>query len=256
MRRRTLLCSALPSLGLGDAWAAATPLPGLIARYKPSLVVVGTYSETDSPRFQFHGTGFAVGDGNAVVTNAHVLPEAANADVDVQRQVAILTRAPDGKWVQRAVVDQTLDRAHDLVVLRFDGPALPTLPLAADILPPEGAQIFLMGFPLGAALGFSVVTHHGIVSSVVPIALPAPGADGLNARAVRQLREGSFEILQLDAVCYPGNSGGPVIDADTGAVIGIVNMVLVKGSRETALSQPTGISYAIPVSYVRALLSH
>jgi hypothetical protein len=34
----------------------------------------------------------------------------------------------------------------------------------------------------------------------------------------------------------------------------VLNMVLVRGTRETALSSPTGISYAIPVRHVRALL--
>ena len=61
-------------------------------------------------------------------------------------------------------------------------------------------------------------------------------------------------VLQLDATAYPGNSGGPLLDADTGQVLGILNMVLVKASRESALSQPTGISYAIPVEHLRALI--
>jgi len=166
----------------------------------------------------------------------------------------IQTRSAQGRWQQVDVIVEAQDTSHDLVLLRFDGPQIQSLALGAGSLAPEGTRIVLMGFPLGGALGFSVVTHEGMVSSIAPIALPAPGANGLNARAVRQLREGSFEILQLDAVCYPGNSGGPVIDIDSGRVVGIVNMVLVKGSRETALSQPTGISYAIPVQYVRAML--
>ena len=37
-------------------------------------------------------------------------------------------------------------------------------------------------------------------------------------------------------------------------VLGIVNMVLVKGSRESALSSPTGISYAIPISHLAELI--
>jgi len=257
MKRRLAVVSALTLLlcQVTRADAATPDLPALIARSKPSLVLVGTYSETDNPRFQFRGTGFVVGDGHLAATNAHVLPDAPNAASDLQRQLVVQVRDAEGQWIRRAATVETLDRAHDLVLLRFDGPAVQTLPLDRGALAAEGTPIVLMGFPLGGALGFSVVTHQGIVSSVVPIALPAPGADGLNARAVRQLREGGFQILQLDAVCYPGNSGGPVIDTDSGRVVGIVNMVLVKGSRESALSSPTGISYAIPIQHVQALLA-
>ena len=39
-----------------------------------------------------------------------------------------------------------------------------------------------------------------------------------------------------------------------GPVLGVLNMVLVKSSRESLLSQPSGISYAIPVQHLRALI--
>ena len=39
-----------------------------------------------------------------------------------------------------------------------------------------------------------------------------------------------------------------------GEVLGVLNMVLIKGTRESALSQPSGISYAIPSRYVKELL--
>ena len=55
-------------------------------------------------------------------------------------------------------------------------------------------------------------------------------------------------------MAYPGNSGGPVFDADTGEVVGVINMVMVKGTRESALSNPTGLTYAVPVRFVRELL--
>ena len=62
-------------------------------------------------------------------------------------------------------------------------------------------------------------------------------------------------IYQLDAVAYPGNSGSPVFDPKTGSVIGVINKVLVKDTKESALSAPTGISYAIQVSHVIDLMS-
>jgi S1-C subfamily serine protease len=84
--------------------------------------------------------------------------------------------------------------------------------------------------------------------------LPAATAQQLDPRALLRLREGNYELFQLDATAYPGNSGGPLLDADTGQVLGIVNMVLVKGGRESALSNPTGISYAVPVRHLHELL--
>jgi serine protease Do len=38
-------------------------------------------------------------------------------------------------------------------------------------------------------------------------------------------------------------------------VLGIINMVFVKGTKETALTQPSGITYAIPASHLQALLA-
>ena len=38
-------------------------------------------------------------------------------------------------------------------------------------------------------------------------------------------------------------------------MVGVVNSVLVKGTKEAALEHPTGISYAIPVKFVKALLA-
>jgi serine protease Do len=85
--------------------------------------------------------------------------------------------------------------------------------------------------------------------------LPAPTAQSLDPRAIARLRDGNFEVFQLDATAYPGNSGGPLLDAANGQVLGIVNMVLVRGSRETALSNPTGITYAIPVRHLHELIA-
>jgi S1-C subfamily serine protease len=114
--------------------------------------------------------------------------------------------------------------------------------------------VLLVGFPIGGVLGFQPVTHAGMVSSIAPIALPAANAAQLRDGAIAKIRRGSFDVVQLDATAYPGNSGGPVLDAATGQVVAVVNMVLVRGGREGALSAPSGISYAIPARWVRALL--
>lgn len=234
------------------AWAPAAwaDLPAVITATRASVLPVGTYNATSSPRFGFRGTGFVVGDGDLIATNFHVLPPAGETEGGAV--MAVLTSRSEGS-VRRATVVAT-DRAHDLALLRLEGTPLKPLPLDEPGQAREGQSVALMGFPIGGTLGFAPVTHRGIVASITTAALPAATSQSLDPRAVLRLREGNYEVLQLDATAYPGNSGGPVVDADTGRVVGIVNMVLVKAGRESALTNPTGISYAVPVRHLHELI--
>jgi len=232
--------------------AATAGLEEVIASAKPSVVAVGTYNATDSPRFGFRGTGFIVGKGDMVITNAHVLPQVL--PTGAQTVLAIQTPKGAADTQLRNATLLGLDRAHDLALLRIEGAPLPALPLADGSRLREGMSVAIIGYPIGGALGFTPVTHRGIVSSITAIALPAPSSQSLNPQAIKQLRQGSFDIYQLDATAYPGNSGSPVFDVVTGEVVAVINMVLVKGSKESALSYPSGISYAIPVRFVIDLL--
>ncbi len=247
---RVLLAGCLLWLE-GAAWAG---LPEVVESIKPSVLAIGSYNALKSPRFTFHGSGFVVGNGNLVITNAHVLPSGVAVDLDAKLMV-LLPRGKDSPEL-RAVTVLDSDPLHDLALLKVDGTALPALKLGDSATVREGQSIALMGFPIAGVLGFRHVTHHGIVSSLTAVALPAPTSRQLDERAVRQLRQGAFELFQLDAIAYPGNSGGPVFDPETGAVLAVLNMGLLKGTRESALSQPTGISYAIPVRYAADLLAN
>jgi S1-C subfamily serine protease len=235
------------------ATSARAGLVESIAAAKPAIVAVGSYNALGNPRFNFSGTGFVVRDGNLVVTNVHVVPPTDGAAAG-SRLVVQLPRTTGGSDIRNATV-VSVDREHDLALLRFEGAALPTLALAEAEVEPEGLSIAVIGFPIGGLLGYTPVTHRGIISAVTPIVLPAPAARMLDPRAIARIRLGSFDIYQLDATAYPGNSGGPVINEDTGEVVAVINMVLVRGLKESALSQPTGISYAIPVRYVRRMLA-
>jgi hypothetical protein len=39
-----------------------------------------------------------------------------------------------------------------------------------------------------------------------------------------------------------------------GTVLGIINMGLVKGTKESAITSPSGITYAVPAQFIHALL--
>lgn len=223
----------------------------VIEKIKPSVVLVGSFKSTDSPRFKPRGAGFVVGDGNTLVTNAHVIQTSSEQDEGIEWVVQTSVEGNDPRMRRATVME--VDKLHDLALLRFEGSALPALALR-DSGVREGRSVAFTGFPIGGALGFSPVTHRGMISSVTPIVLPAPSGQQLNERAIRGLRDGSFDIFQLDATAYPGNSGGPLFDTETGEVLGVVNMVFVKGTKESALSQPSGISYAVPARFVLQLL--
>lgn len=252
-----LLAAILALSGALFCGASKADLPDTIAKLKPAVVIVGTYKATNSPRFALRGTGFVVGQGgerisNLIVTNAHVLEQPAEADVDASLVVQVRT-GPDELQMRAAVVLE-VDKVHDLSLLRFEGPAVSALSMGDSDAVQEGQAIAFTGFPIGGALGFSPVTHRGMISSIAAAALPTPTAHGLNAKTIRGLRAGSFNVFQLDGTAYPGNSGGPLFDPDTGAVLGVVNMVFIKGTRESALSAPSGISYAIPSKFIVDLL--
>ena len=225
----------------------------VVAKVKQSVAAVGFFKETNNPRFQFRGTGFAVLDGNILATNAHVVQ--ITPDTESSTLAVMIKTGPNQSQTRKAVLLE-LDTAHDLALLRFEGAALPALTLRAAETAREGQTVLFMGFPIGGSLGFSAVTHRGMISSITPVALPTPTARQLDEKTVRRLREGSFDIFQLDATAYPGNSGGPLFDPDTGEVTGVINMVALKGLKESLLSQPSGISYAIPAKFLLQLLSN
>jgi len=221
-----------------------------IAKIKPSIVGIGTYQKMNAPPITFKGTGFVVADGFHVVTNAHVIPEAL--DLEKKEKYVVIT-GKDSKPELREVDVISVDKDHDLALLKIHGPSLPVMQLGESGIVREGKQMAYTGFPIGMILGFYPVTHQAIVSSITPIIRPAHNANHLNAKLIKQLQS-PFLVFQLDGVAYPGNSGSPLYDPNTGIVYGIINMVFVKGNKESALSAPSGISYAIPGKYIVDLL--
>ena len=252
---RQLVGAVLASIALAIASpVAGTDLSGTLRQVKPSIVAVGTYQRTRSPAFRFRGTGFVVGDGTAVATNAHVLPEKLDRGGMEALVVVVPNDAHTG--TVRPVSPAAADRNRDLAILKLEGgPPLPALRLAGGALVQEGQEVAFTGFPIGNVIGLTPVTHRGIVSAITPIGIPQANARDLNPTLVRRLSGDAFRVYQLDATAYPGNSGSPLYHPGSGEVLGVLNMVFVKSTKENVLSDPSGISYAIPVEYLRALLA-
>ena len=114
------------------------------------------------------------------------------------------------------------DEHRDLAILKVAGTNLAVLELGNSDSLTVGEPVVAVGSPRGLE---GTVTA-GILSSV------------------RDSGEG-FKVLQTDAAVNPGNSGGPLVNG-SGQAIGVVSF---------KLRSSEGLNFAIPIGYVRALLT-
>ncbi len=240
------------ALNIGSA--AAQPPSGIQA-VKGSVVAIGTFQSTRVPQFRFLGTGFAVGDGTLAATNAHVIPATLDPGADPEVLVALLPGGEPSRLGVRKLARIAIDAQHDVALMKMDGPPLRPLTLRDSATVSEGDQLLFTGFPIGGVLGLFPATHRAMVAAIAPVAMPSASGHQLDPKVIRRLRDEAFSVFQLDATAFPGNSGSPLYDPTTGEVVGILNMVFVKATKESALSQPSGISYAIPSRFLIDLLA-
>ncbi|CAH1211345.1 Serine protease precursor MucD/AlgY associated with sigma factor RpoE [Candidatus Nitrotoga sp. BS] len=244
------ICTSFIALYCHVGNAYASDLPQTIEMVSPSIVAIGTILHTRAPPANFLGTGFAVGDGNHIITNAHVVPR--NLNLEKKDSLAVFV-GRGGSATARSATIVEIDNEHDLALLKISGEPLPALVIGDSSVIKEGETVAFTGFPIGMVLGLYPVTHQAIVSAITPIVIPALTTKQLSIKTIKRLRD-PYLVFQLDGTAYPGNSGSPLFDPKTGKVFGILNMVFVKGTKENVLAHPSGISYAIPSNYIRAIM--
>jgi 2-alkenal reductase len=170
------------------------------------------------------GTGFVWDGAGHVVTNTHVVQNAAQSGGSVS------VRLSDGEVVSATVVGMA--PSYDLAVLRLGRLSHMPPPLAvgtsADLK--VGQSTFAIGNPFG--LDHTLTT--GVISAV---RRRMPTSEGREVSGV----------IQTDAAINPGNSGGPLLDS-AGRLIG-VNTAIVSPSGASA-----GIGFAIPVDVVNRIV--
>lgn len=223
MRRLSVGCSLIVVLLWISALAAQDLNPETIRRGKQgtALVVLST------------GRGFAsafcIDASGYFVTNQHVVAKNRGSN---KVQLVLNAAGPDEKTVEAEVVraDETADLAllrvhegekHELTALKVGG---------VDALI-ETQQLVAFGYPFGTALAVKEKEYPSI---------------SVNVGRVTALRraQGKLERIQLDAQLNPGNSGGPVLNAE-GNVVGIVRAGLLG----------TGVNFAIPATELDGFLA-
>ena len=251
---------ALPALRLmvifllaGIVWETARAgdeLADTVEKIKPSIVGIGTYQRTRTPAVEFRGTGFIVGDGQHVLTNVHVLP--TTLDAKNMETLAVFAREAGKETLRPAQVIEA-DGQHDVALLKMAGNPLPAMSIGNSDKVREGETYAFTGYPIGVVLGLHPATHRGMISAITPSAIPMPRAGQLSTAVIDRLQD-PYDVFQLDGTAYPGNSGSPLYNPTTGVVIAVINKVFVQETKETLLSKPSGISYAIPIRYAENLL--
>jgi serine protease Do len=155
------------------------------------------------------GSGFLISADGLVLTNAHV--------VDGAKEVTV--KLSDHREYKAKVLGA--DRSSDIAVLKIDGHELPTVTLGNSDQLGVGDYVLAIGEPFG----LEETATAGIVSAK---GRSLPG-------------DGYVPFIQTDAAVNPGNSGGPLFDAN-GSVIGI-NAQIYSNSGGFQ-----GVSFAIPIN--------
>ncbi|MGC5627455.1 S1C family serine protease [Georgenia sp. Z1344] len=205
--------TAVPASAAGeDGWSE------VVAEVTPSVVAVSVRTGQG----EGSGSGVVLDEAGHVLTNAHVVSGAEEVTVTLD----------DGRLLEAEVVGT--DESSDLAVLALaeapDDLVPATLGSDADLA--VGDSVLAVGNPLG--LRGTATT--GIVSALDrPVTTTDASGEGPVVTAA----------VQVDAAVNPGNSGGPLFDAQ-GRVVGITSSIATM-SGSGGQGGSIGVGFAIPV---------
>ncbi|HET9875018.1 MAG TPA: trypsin-like peptidase domain-containing protein [Mycobacterium sp.] len=208
----------------GNAEEPAGRFAKVAAAVAGSVVTVESVSDDQG----MQGSGVVIDGKGYIVTNNHVISEAANNPSKFKTTVVF----NDGKEVLANLVGR--DPKTDLAVIKVDDVDNLTVARLGDSDKVRvGDEVIAAGAPLGLR---STVTH-GIISAMHrPVPLSGEDSD----------TDTVIDAVQTDASINHGNSGGPLIDMDS-QVIGI------NTAGKSLSDSASGLGFAIPVNEVKAV---
>lgn len=240
-------CSAAQA-GTDDHATRFRKLPDILERVRLCVGAVGTYNPANKPPMEFSASGFFIDKDGYFITANHAI----EAITKNRRAADLRVFIPADKHRKgRAATIVAREPKYDLALLKVEGSIFNALDLGDSTKAREGQPIALCGFPFGFLLGLHPSTSAGIISSISPIAIPAINTRLLDPATIEALKS-PFDVFQLDATAYPGHSGGPLFDPNTGNVLGVINSAFIKRTKEKIIS--SGISYAIPIHLAKRLV--
>lgn len=181
------------------------------------------------------GSGFALGDARRIVTNRHVVVNENGRISDCRLVFEAGTPRERSVAVAAAnirVAPQTPggDFQNDLAVITLDAGQTPALAAGQSENLQETDEVYAVGFPLGV----QTLTLDGD--------LPSASVKATRVERLQKRGDGEVSVIQLGGSVTHGNSGGPVVN-NRGEVVGVISSGV----------EGTGMSYAIPMVWVKAL---
>ena len=169
-------------------------------------------------QYKSFGTGFFISADGWIVSNRHVVGDATEVDV----------RMSDGTTHRAKVVKKNED--FDLALIKVEANAPKCLPVSkGDTDLGLGRPVFTIGFPNPMLQGIEPKYTDGKVSATAGL------GDDKN-------------FYQVSVPVQPGNSGGALVDADTGWVVGVITLRLENTSDGRSAQN---VSYAMKSSALR-----
>jgi serine protease Do len=199
---KTLQCAALLFLCAAGAPldAHAVDVSEIAARVKPSVVHLAVLDASGEEAG--NGTGFFISASGWIVTNHHVIEHAR----------AMRARLADGgeRRILGVLAD---DEKDDVAIIQAEGQGYPALELAEAASVKEGAEVVVIGSPLG--LQFTI--SQGNISALRLEGMPDlhDGYDRLR----------TTPIVQITAPITFGSSGSPVVNFE-GRVVGVAQSIM------------------------------
>ncbi len=200
----------------------------LFERVSPAVVMVMAIG-ADGKR-KGHGSGSVISAGGEILTNWHVVKDAARVGIVFKQSLAGVA---DEEPVIMAGRVLKVDRKRDLALVQLvKAPAnLPIVPLGALADVKVGADAHAIGHPVGETWTYT----KGVVSQ---IRRPGVWDYGPNER------HQAAAVIQTQTPINPGNSGGPLLN-DQGRIIGVATY---------GNARAQGINFAVSVEDVRRFL--
>ncbi|HEV7804740.1 MAG TPA: trypsin-like peptidase domain-containing protein [Solirubrobacteraceae bacterium] len=223
--------------GGGDTTTIVEQAPGALANPQRGALTPRAIYKRDAPGVVFiraplaeagqtgeaTGSGFVIGRGGSIVTNAHVVGDAKRVTV----------KFSDSK-VATAKVAGT-DPSTDIALLLVDPDGLDLHALALGSS--KEVQVGDPALAIGNPFGLERTLTTGVISAI--------------GREIPSLQEG-FQIgnaLQTDAAINPGNSGGPLLDG-RGRVIGVNSQIATNGASRGNV----GVGFAVAIDTAKEVI--